>query len=169
MAKVNLYPIFSEFLKLLNSRGVRYLVIGGYAVIYYGYARVTGDLDVWVSTDAANARAISLIMQEFWGFPASAVPPKLFRKKGKMLIFGARPTRIDILTSPSGVEFEAAYARRRTVDWDGIDVPLIDFADLKANKSASGRLKDLTDLENLPPTAPIIKAAPTKKRWTGKK
>jgi predicted nucleotidyltransferase len=154
MAKVDLYPDFRAFLESLNSTGVRYLLLGGYAVIFYGYRRVTDDLDVWIAVDAENTQKLSRVLQQFGGFPASAVKPSLLRQKGKVFIFGREPVRIDVLTGPSALEFDECYARRHVVDFDGIAVPLISLEDLKRNKAASGRAKDLADLKNLPPTWP---------------
>jgi hypothetical protein len=151
MAKVDLYPDFREFLASLNSAGVKYLVLGGYAVIHYGYQRATRDLDVWIAADPDNARKVSTALQEF-AFPASEVPPDLFQQKGKIFMFGREPARIDLLTDPSAIDFEESYARRNTVIWDGLRIPLISFDDLKRNKAGSGREKDLADLRNLPQT-----------------
>lgn len=151
MAKVDLFPDFRAFLESLNSSGVRYLLVGGYAVNHYGYRRATDDLDVWIASDANNAERVSEVLRAFGGFPASKVRASLFRAKGKVFIFGREPARIDVLTDPSGVDFEGSYTRRTVVEWDGVKVPLISFDDLKRNKAASGRAKDLADLENLPP------------------
>jgi hypothetical protein len=67
MAKVDLFPDFREFLESLNSNGVRYLLLGGYAVIHYGYRRATDDLDVWIAPDPENAQRLSRVLQEFGG------------------------------------------------------------------------------------------------------
>jgi hypothetical protein len=120
MAKVNLFPDFKELLRSMNSAGVRYMVLGGYAVNHYGYHRATDDLDIWIATDPANAANVSLALQEFAGFPASRVKPSMFQQKGKVFIFGREPVRVDILTGPSAVDFETSYLRRNTVEWDGI-------------------------------------------------
>jgi hypothetical protein len=154
MAKVDLFPDFKEFLKSLNSAGVRYLVLGGYAVNHYGYRRATRDLDVWIAIDPDNTKRVSAALHDFAGFSASQVKPSMFQEKGKVFIFGREPVRVDILTDPTAIDFQASYARRNTVVWDRIRVPLISFEDLVTNKRASGRPKDLADLENLPPTSP---------------
>lgn len=154
MAKVDLFPDFKALLGLLNSAGVRYLVLGGYAVNHYGYHRATDDLDIWIAIDPENAKRVSEVLQEFGDFPAAAVKPSMFQQKAKVFIFGREPVRVDILTSPDAVDFEASYARRNVVVWDGVRVPLIGFEDLRANKSASGRAKDIADLENLPKSWP---------------
>lgn len=154
MGKANLFPDFKELLESLNSAGVRYLVLGGYAVIHYGYRRATDDLDIWIATDPENTQNVSKALQRFGGFPAAKVRPSMFLEKGKVFIFGREPVRVDILTGPSAIEFEECYPRRNLVDWDGVKVPLISFEDLRTNKKASGRAKDLADIENLPLSSP---------------
>jgi predicted nucleotidyltransferase len=150
MAKVNLHRDFRELLESLNSAGAKYLVLGGYAVIFYGYQRVTKDLDLWISTDSANAQKVAQTLQQFAGFTKQQANPSMFRTKGKVFVVGREPVRVDILTNASSLNFDECYARREVVEWDGIKVPLISFEDLRANKTASGRAKDLADLENLP-------------------
>jgi predicted nucleotidyltransferase len=172
MAKVDLYPDFRELLESLNSAGVKYLVLGGYAVIYYGYRRATDDLDIWITVEPENARKVSAVLRQFGGFPASKVKPSMFQERGKVFIFGREPVRVDILTAPSGLDFDTSYERRNTVDWDGVKVPLISFEDLRANKRASGRPKDIADLDGMPPTWPLEsrskrKRAPKRRRRTG--
>jgi hypothetical protein len=154
MAKVDLFPDFRELLESLNSARVRYLVVGGYAVNLYGHHRATNDLDIWIAADPANAEKVSQVLQSFGGFPAAKVKPSMLAQKGKVFIFGREPVRVDLLTGASGVEFEECYARRVVVEWDGLSVSLVSFDDLLANKRASGRLKDIADLENLPPSGP---------------
>ncbi|MFI5379656.1 MAG: nucleotidyltransferase [Tepidisphaerales bacterium] len=164
MGKANLFPDFRDLLKSLNSAGVRYLVIGGYAVIYYGYHRATDDIDLWIAIDPENTEKVSRALIEFGGFADATVKPSMFQTRGKVFIFGKEPSRVDILTSPSAVNFEESYARRHVADFDGIKVPLISFADLKKNKLASGRNKDLADVENLPPTWPWPEESKGKRR-----
>jgi hypothetical protein len=89
-------------------------------------------------------------MRKFGGFRASDVPPSLFLQKGKVFVFGREPVRIDILTGPSGINFQECYARRHEATWDGVRVPIISLEDLRANKKASARAKDIADLEVLP-------------------
>lgn len=163
MAKVNLFPDFRELLGSLNSAGVEYLILGGYAVNFYGYRRATDDLDIWIATNPTNAKKVAEVLRTFGGFPASKVKPSMFQEKGKVFIFGREPVRVDILTSPAGLDFEQAYARRQLVVWDGIKVPLIAFDDLQKNKAAAGRAKDLADLEGLPKRLSVTKR-PKKRR-----
>lgn len=149
MAKVDLYPDFKEFLESLNSAGVEYMVLGGYAVIHYAYKRTTDDLDVWIAISEQNAERVSTVMKEWGGFSSRTVRPAMFLKPNKVYIFGREPVRIDILTGPSGVRFDDCFARRKLAVLDGVKVPLIGLDDLVVNKRASGRNKDLADLDRL--------------------
>jgi hypothetical protein len=140
---------FKEFLRLLNSHQVEYLLIGGYAVGYHGYPRATGDMDIWVAVGAQNAQRLMHVLREF-GFGVTELTEQLFLEENKIVRMGNPPMRIEILTSISGVEFSECFAHRLVDTVDGIEVYLIDLAHLKQNKRASGRYKDLDDLDNLP-------------------
>jgi predicted nucleotidyltransferase len=167
MAKVDLYPDFRELLESLNSAKVKYLLLGGYAVIHYGYHRTTDDLDIWIAIAPENAEKLSAVLRKWGGFSAAKVPAEMFLEAGKVFIFGREPVRVDILTQPSGVNFEACYSRRNPVELDGIVVPMISLEDLRANKLASGRNKDLADLDYLP--AKTKRRASVRVRRSGKK
>jgi hypothetical protein len=147
--KVSLDPNFKEFIELLNSEGVKYLLLGGYAVNFHGHHRFTADIDFWISPEEENSRRLSKALQRF-GFSADAVKPEQFVEKGKVHMFGIKPVRIDLLTGPSGVEFDDCYQRRVQGVLDGAEVSVISLDDLRRNKSASGRDKDLLDLKKLP-------------------
>ena len=140
---------FKEFLKSLNSRQVEYLLIGGYAVGYYGYPRATADIDIWIAINPANARKVADAVRDFFGAELEGATPELFLQENKIARMGVPPFRIEILTTISGVDFAECFAERVIDTIDGIDVNLISLAHLKANKKASGRLKDLSDLEHL--------------------
>ncbi len=140
---------FKDFLKLLEDEGVAYLLIGGYAVGYYGYPRATADMDVWIAIDPQNARRTVKALERF-GMRTLEMTPELFREKGKVIRMGVPPMRLEIQTDISGVDFDKCYARRNRVDLAGLQVNLISLDDLKTNKRASGRHKDLDDLEHLP-------------------
>jgi predicted nucleotidyltransferase len=146
MATIRLPSDFSEFLKLLNSIGAEYLLIGGYAVNYYGSSRSTGDMDIWIARDAENAFKVAAVLRDF-GFGAAT--QEMLSAPDQIIRMGVPPLRLEILTSISGVDFEECYARRELAEVDGILVPVIRLDDLKRNKLASGRLKDLADLEEL--------------------
>jgi len=149
MATIQLPPDFKEFLLLLNSHQVEYLLIGGYAVGYYGYPRATGDMDVWIAIDPENAEKLVTVLKEF-GFDVPNLSPELFLEKGKITRMGVPPMRLEILTTISGVSFEDCYANRTIDVVDGVEINFISISHLRANKKASGRHKDLNDLENLP-------------------
>lgn len=140
---------FREFLKLLNSHQVRYLVVGGYAVAYHGYPRATVDLDIWIARDETNAAHVTHALEEF-GFDPEDLSPGLFMEPNRVIRMGVPPLRLEIITSASGVEFEACYADRVRADVDGIEIPIISLHHLKINKRAVGRHMDLNDLEHLP-------------------
>ena len=148
MAKLRFPDDLREFLKLLNSARVEYLLIGGYAVGYYGYPRATADLDIWVAMSEQNSRKLVQMLKDF-GFDLPNLVPDLFLRRESIVRFGQPPLRIKILTTISGVDFADCYARRAKVKFDGLRVNMIHLADLKKNKAASGRLKDLDDLEAL--------------------
>lgn len=146
MGTIQLPPDFKEFLKLLNSRNVEYLLIGGYAVGYHGYPRPTGDLDLWISTTLENAERALAALQEF-GF---SCPVELLQQENQVVRMGASPFRLEILTTIDGVSFGDCYAERVHGELDGVEVNIISLARLRENKKASGRSKDIADLENLP-------------------
>jgi len=145
---IRLTQDFKEFLRLLQSHGVRYLLVGGYAVGFHGYPRPTGDLDIWVAIEPENADRIVAALREF-GFDNPEVTRDLFLQPQKVVRMGNVPFRIEIITSISGVSFDECYAQRILGIIDGEEIVLIDRANLKKNKRASGRLKDLADLEQL--------------------
>ncbi len=145
---IDLFPDFKELIKLLNSEGVRYLLLGGYAVNYYGHHRATRDIDFWIALDPSNAERISAALQKF-GFPSDLVTPTRFQEPNIIHMFGRSPNRVDLLTNPSGVEFEACYSRRVVDTLGGVEVSIISKDDLLTNKIASGRDKDVTDVKQL--------------------
>ena len=149
MVKLQLPEDFKDFLKLLKEHNVEYLLIGGYAVGYHGYPRATADLDIWVAMQSQNAEKIVTVLEEF-GFDVPGLSADLFLQKDRIVRMGVPPVRLEIVTTISGVDFNKCY-RERIVDiLDGVEVNLINLKQLKVNKKASGRHKDLDDLENLP-------------------
>ena len=140
---------FREFLRLLNANRVDYLLVGGYAVGLHGYPRATVDLDVWVRAAPDNAERILKALRTF-GFEVPALQPHLFTDPRSIVRFGVPPFRIEIMTSIDGVEYDACRGRADTMVLDQVHVPVISLEDLKANKRAAGRHKDLADLDNLP-------------------
>jgi hypothetical protein len=140
---------FKEFLKLLNENGVRYLLIGGYAVGYHGYPRATIDMDVWIAIHPDNAQRVVNALKDF-GFDHAELTPELFLQENKIIRMGHPPMRLEISTVISGVGFEDCYTSRIVDDFDGVTINIIDLPHLKTNKKAAGHLKGLADLENLP-------------------
>jgi hypothetical protein len=134
---------------LLNAKRVEYLLIGGYAVGYHGYPRATADMDIWVAVNPENADKIVVALKEF-GFAVPGLSAGLFLRQNQIIRMGVPPMRIELTTTISGVDFEECYAARVVAELDGVKVNLINPKHLKINKKASGRYKDLNDLENLP-------------------
>jgi len=139
---------FREFVELLVANGVRFLVVGGYALAVHGYPRATVDIDAWVWSDPENARRILACLDQF-GFGGLDLSIEDFTTPDRVVQLGYPPFRIDIITSVSGVEFDAAWPNRVSVDLDGVRVPFIGRDDLITNKRATGRAKDLADVDYL--------------------
>ena len=148
MATIRLPADFRDFLRLLNSRQVEYLLIGGYAVCYHGFYRTTADIDFWVAVSPENAVKLVGLIREF-GFETPQLSTELFLNKGRMVRMGVEPTRIEILTEISGCEFAECYPKRIESSIDGVPVKIISREDLLTNKLKSGRLKDLLDVQKL--------------------
>lgn len=144
---------FREFLRLLRVHGVRYLLVGGWAVGYHGYPRATDDLDIWIAIASDNADRVVKVLSEF-GFGLPELTKELFMRDDQIVRMGVEPVRIEIITSASGVRFEDCYQERLETTLDDEPVSLISLRNLRINKHASGRLKDLSDLENLPEHRP---------------
>lgn len=139
---------FKDFLKLLNKHKVEYLLVGGYAVAFYGYIRATEDMDIWIGANVDNAKKIIAALKEF-GIDASKLSDASFLKDRQVIRMGLPPFRIEVLTGISGVNFEDCYKNRLEETIDGVVIHLIHLKDLKKNKQAAGRLNDLNDLAHL--------------------
>lgn len=140
---------FSELLRLLNDRDVRYLVVGGYAVTYHGYPRTTGDLDLWIDRTETNAGRVVDALRAF-GFDVPKLAPSLFLEEDRIVRMGHPPLRVEVFPSISGVDFAPCYDKRVVDALGDVEATIIGLECLKKNKRASGRHKDLDDLENLP-------------------
>jgi hypothetical protein len=141
---------FIDFLKLFNQFQVDYILVGGYAVIFHGYNRTTGDLDVWVKPTVNNYRKMLLAFKEF-GLSPFNMTENLFLNldENDVFTFGRPPVCIDILTKVKGLDFDNVFINSSMVKFDGLDVKMIDIRDLKNAKKAAGRAKDIDDLEHL--------------------
>lgn len=148
MAVPELPQDFKEFLKLLNDLEVKYLLVGGYAVGYYGYPRATADIDIWIAVAPDNAQKTLDAFHQF-GMRSPELTTDTFQLDDKIIRMGLPPMRIEIMTSIDGVVFEDCFPRRQMIELEDIEVPMISLEDLRKNKRASGRHKDLDDLEHL--------------------
>ena len=139
---------FRELLKLLEKHDVRYLVVGGYAVMLYSEPRWTKDLDLWIALDPPNSRAVFRALQEF-GAPLTGLTEQDFAAPGHFYQMGNPPLRVDFMMGIPGGDFEAAWWRRNTIHLGDSCVHFIAKEDLIAVKLASGRDQDVKDVEAL--------------------
>ncbi len=144
-------PDIRDFIRLLAGHDVRYMIVGGEAVIYYGHARLTGDVDFFFDASAENAGRLFSALGEFWkgNIPQVGSAEEL-REPGLVLQFGVPPNRIDLINGISGMSFTEAWPSRHAVPMTvaGAEVPVVylGLKDLIRNKAASARPKDLDDL-----------------------
>jgi len=141
-------PDFKELLNLFKKHNVKYLVVGGYAVMLYTEPRFTKDLDLLISIEIKNATAVYNALKEF-GAPLADLTVKDFSQEGYFYQMGRPPVRVDILMSIPGVKFSSAWSRRKQLTIDGVEMNFISKEDLIASKKASGRSQDLIDVKNL--------------------
>ena len=139
---------WSEFLRLLISHRVRFVLIGGHAVAGHGEPRLTEDLDLFVEATLPNARRLRKAIGEF-GFGSAAPRVEQLAQAGKIWMLGRKPWRIDILTEIDGVTFREAWRGRVQVPFAFASVPVIGLEQLLSNKRAAGRPKDLSDVASL--------------------
>lgn len=137
-----------EFIELLNSEKVKYVIIGGYAIAHYGYPRFTGDIDLWVESSQANADSLENVLKKF-GFEGADLSAKDFLQPETVLQLGRAPNRIDILTSATGVNFKEAWESRVNTHFNGVPVFVISKELLIQNKKAVHRPQDLADLKQI--------------------
>ena len=139
---------FKEFIALLNKSKIEYLIVGGYAVGLHGYPRYTGDIDIWIKTNEANSEKMVKILNEF-GFNSYDIKKEDFLKLDNVIQLGYPPYRIDLMMLIDGVTFDECYANRIKKEIDEIEIDFIGYDDLIKNKRASGRDKDINDVNNL--------------------
>jgi len=137
-----------EFLELLNSRGVDYVIVGAQSLAFHGRPRYTGDLDIFVWPTPDNAQQLVEILNQF-GFAQAGFKETDFVKPEQMIQLGRAPSRIDLLTSISGVPTEEAFATKVSATIDGLPVFILGKDALIRNKRAVGRPQDLADLDFL--------------------
>ncbi|MFN8322609.1 MAG: nucleotidyltransferase [Chitinophagales bacterium] len=139
---------YKEFIQLLIEKDAEYLIVGGHAVILYGYPRFTNDLDVWINPTEENAAKVIDCLKEF-GMASLGIQSKDLTKKGNIIQLGHIPVRIDLLNEIDGVKFDSCYKNKEVVEVYGMKVNFLHLTDLEKNKLASGRKKDLADLEEI--------------------
>lgn len=139
---------FSDLLSAFNARRVRFLLVGGYALSYYGRPRTTGDLDLWVDPHPDNAERVYEALADF-GAPVRGLAPGDFSTAGTVFQIGVAPRRIDILTSLTGVAFASAWRSRRRARYGRIPIHVMSERDFVRNKRALGRARDLADAEDI--------------------
>ncbi len=139
---------FKEFIQSLNDNHVRYLVVGGYAVAFHGHPRYTKNIDIWVEMTQANIEKVIKSLAQF-GFGSLGLKVEDFLIPDQTIQLGYPPSRIGLINTLSGVDFETCYSSRVQIEIEGTQVIFIDLENLKKNKQASGRLQDLADIESL--------------------
>ena len=139
---------FKELLKLFNAHKVKYMIVGGYALAFHGAPRYTGDIDIFVKPDSRNAKKILKALDEF-GFSSFGLKEEDFKNPNRVVQLGYPPVRIDIITSISGISWDEAYKECIKGDYGNIFVYYIGKDHYILNKQASGRKKDIADLEAL--------------------
>jgi predicted nucleotidyltransferase len=138
---------FVELLRILNDESVRFLVIGGVAYNFYAPPRATKDIDLWVEPTRGNLEALQRAVARF-GFPVDFDVDALL-DESVVLMLGRAPYRVDLLTRPRGVSWPSAWASRRRVRYDDVEIGILSPADLIASKRAAGRSQDIADVETL--------------------
>jgi hypothetical protein len=139
---------YRDMLLALSDEKVRFMLVGAYALAVHGYPRATMDIDIWVMPSLQNADAVLRALRRF-GAPLHNLTKEDLQKDGTIFQIGVAPRRIDIITAASGLLFEETYRESITVNIEGIEIHIPSIDDLIRNKRASGRTKDLADVEVL--------------------
>ena len=145
---MEIQPDFKELLTLFNASNVEYLIVGGYALAFHGQPRYTGDIDVFVKPDKVNAQRVMSALNAF-GFRSDELTSADFEKPDKIVQLGVPPVRVDIITALSGVSWEEAFSGKVAGFYDDLPVFFIGLKQFVLNKKATGRKKDLADIEAL--------------------
>ena len=140
-----------DWLRSLNEAGAEYLVVGAHAMAFYGYVRMTEDLDTWINPTEANAAKVLAALKAF-GMASLGLTVQDLTNPDMIIQIGYPPNRLDIITAISGVAFQDAYPRRQVVRYKDLAFPVLSLQDLKTNKAATGRGKDQEDISHLPPS-----------------
>ena len=139
-----LNPDFKDILSAFIAGRVEFLVVGGYAMAFHGYVRATGDIDLWIRMSEENARRVWRALETF-GAPLFDLTLEDLQTAGMVFQIGMVPSRIDIITEIDGVEFGEAWREHKTIEIEGLTVPVIGKTQLLINKQSTGRSKDRND------------------------
>ncbi len=145
---MNIHNEFEEFLRLLNEENVEFVIVGGYAVAFHGYARATNDIDLFFRNTGENIRKLCRALNRF-DIPTGESSVRDFAEPGIIIRIGMPPTRIELINTISGLTFDEVWTRRTTALYGNTAVSYISFQDLLVNKKASGRPKDIADFDEL--------------------
>jgi hypothetical protein len=160
-----MYQDYKDLLSAFHAHGVKYLVVGGFAVILHAQPRFTKDMDLFIKADLANARAVYAALAEF-GAPLQGIRPEDFTDRSSFFRFGREPKGFDILPAIPGVDFDAAWERRLESVVDtatGLKANFISAEDLIASKLTSGRPQDLADADAIRKAVESQRPKPAKK------
>ena len=139
---------YRDMLQCLADEGVKFLLVGAYALAAHGFPRATMDIDIWVMPSPENAQAVLRALRRF-GSPQHGLTAADLQNDDTIFQIGVAPRRIDIITGASGLRFHETFAQSTPVDIEGIAVRVPSLDDLIRNKKASGRTKDLADVDAL--------------------
>lgn len=140
---------FRDFIQALNEAEVRYILIGGYSVILHGHSRTTGDMDIWIDRTIENYKRLKIAFVRF-GMPIfDMTEEKFMSPEIEVFTYGRPPTSIDVMTTALGLNFDTCFTNAIYFEEDGLSIRTIHLNDLINAKKASGRHKDLDDLDNL--------------------
>lgn len=145
---MNIQPDFEELLQLLEKHDVKYMIVGGYAVAFYGYPRFTKDIDIYYCNSEENVQSVIIALIAF-GFTEKEFSTGNFLEKGNIITFGIEPVRVDMINSISGVDFEDAWKNKVRGKYGNTEVYFIGKSELMINKSSTGRIQDQADFEKL--------------------
>lgn len=141
---------FREFIEALNTAKVKYILVGGFSVILHGYARTTGDMDIWVERSEENYQKIKLAFEHF-GMPVFDMTQDNFLSHPiwDVFTFGVPPAAIDVMVNVKGLDFNECYAQAINFEDDDLLIKCISFNHLLKAKQSSSRPKDIDDIQNL--------------------
>jgi hypothetical protein len=145
---MNIQEDFEEFLRLLNKKKVDYVVVGGYAVAFHGFVRATKDIDILFRNSGQNIQRLKQVLNEF-GFSDDGLADVAFSEQGKIIRIGVSPVMIELINTISGVSFETAWKNRVTGAYGKAKIYYLSKSNLLRNKKASGRPRDLLDIDEL--------------------